>query len=48
MTVLLEAQGLRKAYAGGDGQPIEVLRGIDLGIARGSVAAVVGDRKSVV
>jgi lipoprotein-releasing system ATP-binding protein len=42
MTVLLEAQGLRKTFAGGDGQPIEVLRGVDLGIARGSVAAVVG------
>jgi lipoprotein-releasing system ATP-binding protein len=42
MTVLLEAHGLRKTFAGGDGQPIEVLRGVDLGIARGSVAAVVG------
>jgi lipoprotein-releasing system ATP-binding protein len=42
MSVLLEAQGLRKTFAGGDGQPIEVLRGVDLGIARGSVAAVVG------
>jgi len=42
MSVLLEAQGLRKTYAGGDGQPIEVLRGVDLGLARGSVAAVVG------
>jgi lipoprotein-releasing system ATP-binding protein len=42
MSVLLEAQGLRKTFAGGDGQPIEVLRGVDLVIARGSVAAVVG------
>ena len=42
MSVLLEAHGLRKTFAGGDGQPIEVLRGVDLGIARGSVAAVVG------
>jgi lipoprotein-releasing system ATP-binding protein len=42
MTALLEARGLRKVYAGGDGQPLEVLRGVDVGVRRGEVVAVVG------
>jgi lipoprotein-releasing system ATP-binding protein len=42
MTALLEARGLRKVYAGGDGQPLEVLRGLDLLVRRGEVVAVVG------
>jgi lipoprotein-releasing system ATP-binding protein len=42
MSALLEARGLRKVYAGGDGQPLEVLRGVDLSVRRGEVIAVVG------
>ena len=42
MTALLEARGLRKVFAGGDGRPLEVLRGIDLDVHRGEVIAVVG------
>ncbi len=30
MTALLEARGIRKVFAGGDGQPLEVLRGVEL------------------
>jgi lipoprotein-releasing system ATP-binding protein len=42
MTPVLEARGLRKTFAGGDGQPLDVLRGVDLAVPRGHVAAVVG------
>lgn len=42
MTALLEARGIRKVFAGGDGQPLEVLRGLDLEVRRGEVVAVVG------
>lgn len=42
MTALLEASGIRKVFAGGDGQPLEVLRGLDLEVRRGEVVAVVG------
>ncbi len=42
MTPLLEARGLRKTFAGGDGQPLEVLRGVDVVVPRGSLTAVVG------
>jgi len=42
MTALLEARGIRKAYAGGDGRPLEVLRGVDLDVHRGELIAVVG------
>lgn len=42
MTVLLEARGVRKVYQGGDGQPIEVLTGTDLEVARGEFVAIVG------
>ncbi len=42
MTALLEARGLRKVYAGGDGRPLEVLRGVDLDVHRGELIAVVG------
>jgi len=30
MTALLEARGIRKVFAGGDGQPLEVLRAAEL------------------
>jgi lipoprotein-releasing system ATP-binding protein len=42
MTAILEAQGLRKVYRGGDGNPIEVLAGIDLTVDRGEFVAIVG------
>jgi lipoprotein-releasing system ATP-binding protein len=42
MTAILEAQGLRKIYRGGDGNPIEVLSGIDLTVGRGEFVAIMG------
>ena len=42
MTAILEAQGLRKVYRGGDGAPIEVLSGVDLSVARGEFVAIMG------
>ena len=42
MTAILEAQGLRKLYQGGDGTPIEVLSGVDLSVGRGEFVAIVG------
>jgi lipoprotein-releasing system ATP-binding protein len=42
MTEILEAQGLRKIYRGGDGNPIEVLAGVDLTVGRGEFVAIVG------
>jgi lipoprotein-releasing system ATP-binding protein len=42
MTALLEARGLRKTFAGGDGRPLEVLCGVELAVLRGSLTAVVG------
>ena len=42
MNALLEARGIRKAFAGGDGQPLEVLSGVDVAVHRGAVVAIVG------
>lgn len=42
MNALLEARGLRKVYAGGDGRPLEVLAGVDLEVNRGECVAIVG------
>jgi lipoprotein-releasing system ATP-binding protein len=42
MSAILEAQGLRKLYRGGDGAPIEVLSDADLAVARGEFVAIVG------
>ena len=42
MSAILEAQGLRKLYRGGDGTPIEVLSGVDLAVARGEFVAIMG------
>jgi lipoprotein-releasing system ATP-binding protein len=42
MTAILEARGLRKVYRGGDGNPIEVLAGVDLTVDRGEFVAIVG------
>ena len=42
MSAILEAEGLRKVYRGGDGTPIEVLGGVDLAVHRGEFVAIVG------
>lgn len=42
MNALLVARGVRKVYAGGDGQPLEVLRGVDMEVRRGEFVAIVG------
>jgi len=42
MSALLEGRGIRKVFAGGDGQPLEVLRGVELAVHRGEFVAVVG------
>lgn len=42
MNALLDGRGLRKVFAGGDGQPLEVLRGVDMTVHRGEVVAIVG------
>jgi lipoprotein-releasing system ATP-binding protein len=39
---VLEAEGLRKLYRGGDGSLIEVLSGADLSVRRGEFVAVMG------
>jgi lipoprotein-releasing system ATP-binding protein len=46
MSAILEAQGLRKVYEGGDGNPIEVLAGVDLAVGRGEFVAIVGSSGS--
>jgi lipoprotein-releasing system ATP-binding protein len=42
MTALLEARGVRKVFAGGDGQPLEVLRAVEFEVHRGEFVAIVG------
>lgn len=42
MSAVLEASGLTKVYRGGDGEPIEVLSGVDLAVARGEFVAIMG------
>lgn len=42
MNAVLVAQGVRKVFRGGDGQPLEILRGADLEVNRGSLIAIVG------
>ena len=42
MTALLEARGIRKVFVSGDGQPLEVLRGVELEACRGEFVAIVG------
>jgi lipoprotein-releasing system ATP-binding protein len=42
MSAILEAEGLRKVYRGGDGTPIEVFSGVDLAVSRGEFVAIIG------
>ena len=42
MTAVLEAQGVRKVYRGGDLALVEVLNHVDLSVLRGEVVAIVG------
>jgi lipoprotein-releasing system ATP-binding protein len=42
MSALLEARGIRKAYVGGDGRPIDVLVECELDVSRGEFVAVTG------
>jgi len=42
VSALLEGRGIRKGFAGGDGQPLEVLRGMELEVHRGEFVAIVG------
>jgi lipoprotein-releasing system ATP-binding protein len=42
MNALLVARSIRKVYAGGDGQPLEVLRGVDMEVRRGEFVAIIG------
>jgi len=42
MSALVEGRGIRKVFAGGDGQPLEVLRGVELEVHRGEFVAIVG------
>jgi lipoprotein-releasing system ATP-binding protein len=42
MNAILEAQALRKVYRGGDGNPIEVLSGLDFVVDRAEFVAIVG------
>jgi lipoprotein-releasing system ATP-binding protein len=46
MSAILQAQSLRKVYEGGDGNPIEVLSGVDLEVGRGEFVAIVGSSGS--
>ena len=42
MNALLVGRGVRKVFRGGDGQPLEVLRGVDVEVHRGEFVAIVG------
>ena len=46
MNAVLSARGLRRVFVGGDGQPLEVLSGVDLDVGRGEFVAIVGESGS--
>jgi len=45
-TPLLEARGVTRSYVGGDGNLLHVLRGVDLTVRAGEMAAIVGESGS--
>ena len=42
MNALLVAKAIRRVFAGGDGQLLEILRGVDMDVRRGEFVAIVG------
>ncbi len=46
MTTVLESRGVTKRYIGGDGVPLDVLRGVDLCVASGEMIAIIGESGS--
>jgi len=46
MRTVLEATGVTKRYIGGDGNPVEVLQGVDLAVQGGEMIAIVGESGS--
>ncbi|MDQ2889327.1 MAG: ABC transporter ATP-binding protein [Gemmatimonadota bacterium] len=46
MTTVLESRGVTKRYIGGDGVPLDVLRGVDLSVQAGEMLAIVGESGS--
>jgi len=42
MNAVLVAEAVRKVYQGGDGQPLEILSGVDLAVEPGEFVAIVG------
>ena len=43
MTTVLESRGVTKRYIGGDGVPLDVLRGVDLRVESGEMLAIIGE-----
>jgi len=46
MTNVLESRAVTKRYIGGDGAPLDVLRGVDLQVRAGEMIAIIGESGS--
>ena len=46
MSAVLEGRDLRKSYIGGDGVPLDVLRGVNIAVNAGEMVAIVGESGS--
>jgi|SRR5665213_4133 lipoprotein-releasing system ATP-binding protein len=46
MTNVLESRAVTKRYIGGDGAPLDVLRGVDLSVQAGEMIAIIGESGS--